>query len=110
MKNKSFLPILLTVINCQIIFNCPAQSVLQTMKRLPDSGQKTSYSMTFGEDHDYTINAPYYVNNGNGTTTDTMTGLMWQKVDGGEMTVEAAATYCTALNLGGYTNWRLPTP
>jgi Protein of unknown function (DUF1566)/Secretion system C-terminal sorting domain len=109
MKNKSFLPILLTVINCQIIFNCPAQSVLQTMKRLPDSGQKTSYSTTFGEDHDYTINAPYYINNGNGTTTDTITGLMWQKVDGGEMTVEAAATYCTALNLGGYTNWRLPT-
>jgi hypothetical protein len=60
-----------------------AQSVLKSMKRLPDTGQTTSYTNTPGEDADYNINPPFYLNNGNGTITDTITGLMWQQVDGG---------------------------
>jgi hypothetical protein len=83
---------------------------LKTMLRLPDTGQSTSYTTTFGEDNDYTINAPFFINNGNGTITDTITGLMWQRVDGGEMTVENATTYCDTLKLAGYTDWRLPSP
>jgi hypothetical protein len=86
-----------------------AQSVSKTMKRLPDTGQISGYTNTFGEDNDYTINAPFFTVNGNGTVTDTITGLMWQQTDGGEMTIENATTYCSTLNLGGYTNWRLPT-
>lgn len=35
------------------------QSVTKTMKRLPDTGQNTSYTTTFGEDNDYTIHAPF---------------------------------------------------
>ena len=77
--------ILLLVASSQISF---AQSVKKTMKRIPDSGQNTSYTNTFGEDNDYTINSPYYVDNGDGTITDTITGLMWQKSDGGEMTID----------------------
>ena len=86
-----------------------AQTVLKTMKRLPDTGQTSDYTATFGEDADYTINPPFYINNNNGTTTDTVTGLMWQRTDGGEMTIENARTYVTTLNLGGFTDWRLPT-
>lgn len=82
----------------------------KTMKRLPDTGEQLSYTNTFGEDNDYTINPPYYVNNGNGTITDTVTGLMWQKTDGGEMTYENAVIYCDTLSLAGYTDWRLPNP
>jgi len=37
-----------------------AQPVIKTMKRLPDTGENTSYTTTFGEDNDYTINAPYF--------------------------------------------------
>ena len=37
-----------------------AQPVLKTMKRLPDTGENTSYTSTFGEDNDYTINAPFF--------------------------------------------------
>jgi len=48
------------------------------MLRLPDTGQTTSYTSTFGEDNDYTIYSPYFTLNGNGTVTDTITGLMWQ--------------------------------
>lgn len=85
-----------------------AQAVLKTMLRLPDTGQNTSYSITFGEDADYNINTPFYILNGNGTVTDTVTTLMWQQTDGGEMTIENAQVYCDTLTLGGYTDWRLP--
>ncbi len=52
--------------------------------------------------------------NGNGTITDTKTGLMWQKnhptFDGvpREMTWAEAIAYCEDLSLAGYTDWRLP--
>ena len=86
-----------------------AQSVLKSMKRLPDTGQSTSYTNTPGEDADYNINTPFYQNNGNGTITDTITGLMWQQVDGGEMTFDKATTYANDLILGGYSDWRMPS-
>jgi hypothetical protein len=86
-----------------------AQSTPKTMLKLPDTGQTGDYTPTFGEDVDYTINAPSFTNNGNGTITDNVTGLMWQQTDGGEMTVENATTYADALVLGGYSDWRLPT-
>lgn len=86
-----------------------AQSVLKTMLRLPDTGETTSYTNTFGEDADFIIFSPYFIINGNGTVTDTITGLMWQQTDGGEMTIENAAIYCDALTLGGFSDWRLPS-
>ena len=86
-----------------------AQSTTKTMKRLPDTGETTSYTNTFGEDADFNIYPPFFLINGNGTVTDTVTGLMWQQVDGGEMTIENAVIYCDTLTLGGYTDWRLPT-
>jgi hypothetical protein len=86
------------------------QSISKTMQLLPDTGQTTSYTTTFGEDNDYSINTPSFIDNGNGTITDMVTGLMWQQVDGGEMTIENAPNYCSSLTLGGYTDWRLPTP
>lgn len=86
-----------------------AQSFQKTIKRLPDTGQTTSYTNTPGEDSDYNINPPYFLNNGNGTITDTVTGLMWQQVDGGEMTFDKAVLYANDLVLGGYSDWRIPT-
>ena len=86
-----------------------AQSTTKTMKRLPDTGETTSYTNTFGEDADFNIYPPFFLINGNGTITDTVTGLMWQQVDGGEMTIENATIFCDTLTLGGYTDWRLPT-
>ncbi len=80
----------------------------KTMIRLPDTGEITGYTATFGEDADYLINTPFFINNGNGTVTDTITGLMWQKTDGGEMIIENARIYCDTLSLAGYNNWRLP--
>ena len=103
MKNYTtfLLSILFTVIGY-------SQSVIKTMLRLPDTGQNSSYTSAFGEDNDYNINNPYFIIHGDGTITDTITGLMWQQIDGGEMTIENAVTYCGALTLAGYSDWRLP--
>jgi len=77
--------------------------------KLPDTGQSASYTATSGEDADFVFNPISFTDNGDGTITDNNTGLMWQKTDGGEMSFEAAPTYCKNLNLGGFTDWRLPT-
>ncbi len=87
----------------------PAATAPITVKRLPDTGQTTSYTSTYGEDADYSINIPSYTVNGNGTVTDNNTGLMWQQTDGGEMTIEKAVIFCDTLTLAGYSDWRLPT-
>lgn len=77
--------------------------------KIPDTGQTASYTSTKGEDSDYLINPSSYKDNGDGTITDYVTGLLWQKADGGEMTFENAVNYCNNLILGGYSDWRLPT-
>jgi len=82
----------------------------KSMTLLPDTGQTVSATATFGEDSDYIINAPSFTDNSNGTVTDNITGLMWQKVDAGEMTWDNAVAGAATLSLGGFTDWRLPTP
>lgn len=79
------------------------------MAKLPDTGQVVKYARTPGDDADVTINPPSYRLNGDGTVTDLVTGLMWQQVDGGEMTWEGARAYPATLTTGGHTDWRLPT-
>jgi hypothetical protein len=49
-----------------------------------------------------------FVDNGNGIVTDTITGLLWLRDEGGEMNWNAAVDYCNSLSLGGYRDWRLP--
>jgi len=49
------------------------------------------------------------VNNGDGTVTDTRTGLTWQQGETGAMTWGAALAYCNGLSLGGRSDWRLPS-
>ncbi len=104
---KKTLILVVIIINSTLFFG---QSVSKTIKFLPDTGQTTSYTTTFGEDSDYLINTPSFTNNNNLTITDNVTGLMWQKGDGGEMTIENAIAYCDNLVLGGYSDWRLPIP
>jgi len=52
-----------------------------------------------------------FVDNGNGTVTDTKRNLMWQKLDSGqELAFDQAVEYARKLGLGGYSDWRLPKP
>jgi hypothetical protein len=79
-------------------------------EKIPDSGQTASYTAIFGEDNDYTFHTLSYSNNGDGTVTDNVTGLMWQRQDDDNTYNFADATsYCSILNLGDYSDWRLPT-
>ena len=50
-----------------------------------------------------------FVDNGDGTVTDTSTGLMWEQT-GAEngMVWESAINYCENLYFMGYADWRLP--
>jgi len=55
--------------------------------------------------------AERFVDNGDGTVTDTRRQLMWEKGDNGaEVTFEEAQKYCRNLRLGGHADWRLPEP
>ena len=62
---------------------------------------------------DVTAGAPNlasYTDNGNGTVTDNVTGLMWQQaVPTGTCTWEQAKAYCQTLTLAGHGDWRLPS-
>jgi PKD repeat protein len=71
-----------------------------------------------GQDAQFSGHAPSYTNNNDGTITDNVTGLMWQRspdLDNNgtisatdKLTYTAALTYCNNLTLAGYIDWRLP--
>jgi hypothetical protein len=48
------------------------------------------------------------LNNGNGTVTETKTGLIWQQGETDSKTWVHALSYCEGLSLGGHSDWRLP--
>ena len=51
-----------------------------------------------------------FIDNNDGTVTDTSTGLTWQQATApGTYTWEQALDYCEDLNLGSNSDWRLPT-
>jgi hypothetical protein len=49
-----------------------------------------------------------FVNNGDGTVSDNLTGLIWQQDETNTMSWEAALSYCEGLSLGNHSDWRLP--
>ena len=73
----------------------------------------------YGQNANYQGIAPSYKDNGNGTITDLVTGLMWSKTpdmdeDGDidvadKMTADDAVAFAASYKVGGYTDWRLPT-
>ena len=62
---------------------------------------------------DVTVGAPNlesYTDNGDGTVTDNVTGLMWQQtVPTGTYTWAQALAYCPTLTLANHSDWRLPS-
>lgn len=98
---------------------------------IPDTGQSRCYDATkaidcptagepfYGQDAQYIGAQPSYTDNGNGTVTDNVTGLIWVQTpdlngDGlinidDKLTYEGAADYARTLELAGYDDWRVPT-
>lgn len=63
----------------------------------------------YGQDAHYNINPPSYTDNKNGTVTDNVTGLMWQKTMADKMTFKDAREYVKKVKLGGHRDWRIPS-
>ena len=103
----------------------------QTTYRIVDTGQNNYYNNNaiitapssgqsfYGQDAAHKGNTPSYTNNGDGTITDNITGLMWTKSydlngdgvknTGDKMYADDAKTAASTCNKGGYADWRLPT-
>ncbi|MDH4163516.1 MAG: DUF1566 domain-containing protein [Nitrospirota bacterium] len=92
--------------------------------KIPDTGQTICSDSSgtliacpltdnpLAQDGSYTIDAPSFTDNVDGTITDSVTGLMWQKTDDGTtLNWTSANSYCEGLVLpvGGYSDWRLPS-
>ncbi|MDP8223202.1 MAG: DUF1566 domain-containing protein [Candidatus Lernaella stagnicola] len=63
----------------------------------------------FGQDAQVDGPQPAYEDNGDGTVTDLVTGLMWQQDPGDKMSFGEAAAGAESFSLAGYDDWRLPT-
>ncbi|CAA6821314.1 MAG: Unknown protein [uncultured Sulfurovum sp.] len=71
-----------------------------------------------GQDGAYLKNMPSYTQENNDIVSDNITNLMWQKTadmnDDGKINVSdklsqsASVDYCSTLEQGGYSDWRLP--
>ena len=81
---------------------------------IPASGQAF-----YGQNSNHPGNMRSYTNNGDGTVTDNLTGLMWQQTedrngDGAinfydKLKYYEAVDSAATCNTGGYSDWRLPT-
>jgi len=104
------------------VFSCTVFVFAGTIQ-LPKTGQTTCWDVNgyvipctgTGQDGELQMGVPWpsprFYDNGNGTVTDSLTGLMWTKnanLPGSAMTWYQAVDYCNNLTQGGYTDWRLP--
>jgi len=109
----------------------PAAGQAASGQAVVDSAQETCFDATsvitcpaegedfYGQDAQFHGEQPAYVDNGDGTVTDSVTGLVWQQspdTDGDgdidsqdKLTFDEAQSYCGALSLGGANDWRLPS-
>lgn len=86
-----------------------------------DTGVSTFYGNTgiisqpnpsesfWGQDAQFKINPPSYTDNGDGTVSDNITGLMWTKDMGEKLTFDQAFQLAKKSTLAGYNDWRIPT-
>lgn len=118
--------LLLTALPCIVLVAQP-----DTTYTLVGTGQTQSYNNRtaipapspgesfYGQDAHYPGHTPSYTDNGDGTVTDLVTGLMWQTrpdMDANgvinysdKMYLDEALAYAHAFNLAGHKDWRLPT-
>ncbi len=62
-----------------------------------------------GQDARHDGNEPSYTDNGDGTVTDNVTGLMWTQTPLQNLTYDEATDEASIFDLAGYDEWRLPT-
>ncbi len=93
----------------------------QGVNPIPDTGQVNCYDDSriiscrklgrtfYGQDGHYVNKARSFMDNGDGTITDSATGLMWSKaVDKNKVSLKKAKNIAQKMTLGGHTDWRVP--
>ncbi len=93
----------------------------QTASALPETGIGLCYDDVdeilcpgpcdrfYGQDAQYLTNPMSFTDNGDGTVTDNVTGLLWQRdCDDVNRDWWEAIDYCESLSLAGATDWRIP--
>ncbi|WP_419780699.1 DUF1566 domain-containing protein [Maridesulfovibrio sp.] len=63
----------------------------------------------YGQDAQYKGNQPRYKDNGDGTISDLVTGLMWVKARGDKQSWQTAMNGAEDCRVGGYNDWRAPS-
>ncbi|MGA9777373.1 MAG: DUF1566 domain-containing protein [Limisphaerales bacterium] len=63
----------------------------------------------YGQDAQHPGNTPSYRDNGDGTVSDLVTGLMWVQARGEKMSWADAMAGAKACRMGGHDDWRVPT-
>jgi hypothetical protein len=111
------------------LISCKKDSTEPTVDNLPDisgypivgTNQTKFYSNTseisepgindpfYGQDATYPDAGTNYTDNGDGTITDNITGLMWVKARGSKMTWDEAVAGASTNSTGGHDDWRMPT-
>lgn len=104
-----------------LIFAVTATSFAEVTYPIVDTGQVHAYDdrsaiefptlgkTYYGQDAQYAANAPSYKENGDGTVSDLVTGLMWQQDPGAKKTFDQAVDGAKNCRVGDYKDWRLPT-
>lgn len=103
----------LTALGTTAVLAGPYPVVDTGQERCYDAGKEIRFPKAgkpfFGQDAQYAGHAPSYRDNRDGTITDLVTGLTWQKDPGEKMTLAAAIAGASKCRLAKKTDWRLPT-
>ncbi len=100
----------------------PYPGAVKLESRVPETGQSTCFNegkaiscpprgkAFYGQDAHYAGTPMQMRDNGNGTISDRITGLMWEKAHHDRrIGFYAARRACRNLKLGGKADWRMPT-
>ena len=124
--NSALLPVIASLLmyplvatGCKEASGAPAPVLPFTVV---DTGQTACYDATgghvptprpgepfYGQDAQHDGHLPAYRDNGDGTVSDLVTGLMWTQDPGAKMVFSRAVAGASACRVGGHDDWRLPT-
>ena len=88
------------------------KNVVVATSKVKKTGQTTSYYPKDDGDYEKGVTLSYTRDEEKEIVTDNVTQLQWQDNIETQTVIsdwEGAKDYCSALTLGGYSNWRLPT-
>lgn len=84
--------------------------IVDTMQKLCyDDSSVVECTKAILQDANYSGLAPSYKDNGDGTITDNVTGLMWQQDAGAKVTYSEGSSTLSNFKLANYSDWRIPT-